>query len=129
MANAYLNLYMDNPTAGDTDGTAVSTGDGDTPLQFILDASQNEVATKTVALRCETDYQTSTDTTVSIINDTNNRWSLSLDETEWSSSITISSTIDDTNTIFYVKASSSSSEEPSNDTSVKIRVSTKIEAV
>ena len=43
MANIFLNLYKGNPTAGGTDGTAISTGDNIAPLTFTLDAAQNEV--------------------------------------------------------------------------------------
>ena len=127
MANAYLNLYMGDPTEGDTDGTIVSTNDGGTPVSFTLNAAENEVKTQTLAVRCEEGYQTVGDTTISIVNDTNSRWSLSLDDEEWSSSVTITDTIYGENVTFYVRASSSSLESPSNDTSVKIRVSTQIE--
>ena len=129
MANIYLNAYMGSPTADGTDGTIISTGDMTAPLSFVLDASQNETKTATLALRAGSGYETTGDTTVAITNDTNSRWQLSLDGTAWSDTIIISSTIDDTNFLFYVKASSSSTENPGNDTSVKINVSTKIVAV
>ena len=129
MANAYLNLYMGDPTEGDTDGTAVSTGDNSTPLTFTLDASENEVASDTVALRCETGYQTVTDTTITMVSDTSNHWALSLDGVNWSSSVTITDTIVNSNVTFFVRASAVSTENPSNDTSVKINIQTKIAAV
>lgn len=127
--NAFLNIYMNAPTEGGTDGTAVSTGDMTAPLSFTLDATQNEVASDTIAVRCESGYQTSSDTVISVVSDTSNFWALSLDGANWSTSVTFTDTIVTTNHIFYVKASSSDSELPHNDTSVKLRVQTVIAAV
>ena len=129
MANAYLNAYMNNPTAGGTDGTIISTGDNSAPLTFILDASENEVSSQTVALRCETGYQTITDITISIVSDTSNHWALSLNGTNWSNSVTITDTVVNSNVTFIAKASATDTEELGNDSSVKINVRTKIAAV
>ena len=42
MANPYINIYKDNPTAGAKDGTAVTMGNSYTaPIKFTLDAEQN----------------------------------------------------------------------------------------
>ena len=128
MANSWLNLYKGSPTSGGTDGIAVSTGDNSAPLTFTLDAALNEVASDTVALRCETGFKTASDTSVTIMSDTANHWALSLDGTNWSSSITIASSISTVNSNFYVKAGATSSETPKNDYGVKIRVQTKIAA-
>lgn len=129
MANAWLNLYKGSPTSGSTDGIAVSTGDNSAPLTFTLDAALNEVASDTVALRCESGFETASDTSVTIMSDTSNHWALSLDGSNWNNSIVITDTVVATNTTFFVKAGASSSENPSNDSSVKIRVRTKIAAV
>jgi hypothetical protein len=129
LANAWLNLYKGNPSSGGTDGTAISTGDNTAPITFTLDASINEIQSDTLAVRCEQGYCTSTDTTISVASDTGNHWSLSLDGTNWSTSITIANTISTVNSNFYVKAGATSSEYPSNDTNTKIRVQTKIAAV
>ena len=126
--NSFLNLYKNNPTAGGTDGTVVSNGDNSAPLTFILDATLNETQSDTIALRCESGYQTATDVTISAASDTNNHWAFSLDGNNWSDSITITDTITTTNKLFYVQANSSNSELPQNDDSVKIRVQTKISA-
>lgn len=128
VANAYLNAYT-GATAGGTDGSLISTGDGSAPLTFTLDASKNEVASDTVALRCEQGYQTIFDTTLTVVSDTANHWALSLDGTNWSNSIVITDTIVNTNTTFFAKASAVDTESPSNDTSVKINYQTKIAAV
>ena len=130
MANPYINVYMNNPTAGGTDGTAVSIdGDNTAPITFTLDASQNESKTQTLAIRTGTGYTTSGDTVISDSGDTNDRWKLSLDGTNWADSITITTAITATNTIFYVKASAADTESPQTDRSVKINVQTTITAV
>ena len=129
MANPYLNLYRNNPTAGGTDGTALSTGDMTSPLTFILDASISESASDTLAIRCESGFQTCSDTLITDANDTSNHWTYSLDGTNWADSIVITDTIVATNFLFFVNATSSSSENPVNDTSTKIAVTTLIAAV
>ena len=113
MANTWLNLYKGSPA----------------PLTFTLDAAGNDVQSDTVALRCESGYCTATDTTVSAASDTANHWAFSLDGTNWSDTVIIASTVSTVNSNFFVKASATSSENPSNDSSVKIRVRTKIAAV
>ena len=128
MANQWLNLYKGSPTSGGTDGTAISTGDNTAPLTFTLDASINDAQSDTVALRCESGFFTSTDTTISAASDTGEHWAFSLDGTNWSSSVTIANSISTVNSNFYVKANASSSETPKNDSGVKIRVQTKIGA-
>lgn len=65
MANPYINVYMNNPTARSTDGTAVSTGDNTTPISFVLDASQNESKVQKCAIRTESGYITTGETTIS----------------------------------------------------------------
>lgn len=130
MANAFINLYGGNPTAGETDGTIISTDGSQTaPLVVTLDASQNEVKTVKLAIRCESGYQTTGNTIIQDNNDTNDRWKFCLTENgTFDDSITISNVISDTNTIFYAQVSSSNSESPARDTSVSIRVNCTIEA-
>lgn len=131
MANAYINIYKNNPTAGGTDGTAVSTdGAYTSPVTVTLDAAQSESKKVKLAIRCETGYNTSGNTVISDNGDTNDRWKLCLTENgTYTDSITISSTIDDTNTIFYAQASSVSTETPATDRTVSLRVATTILAV
>ena len=132
--NAYLNLYMSNPTAGGTDGTAISLGDTETaPLSVTLDASTNEAKILKVAIRCESGFQTVGNTTIGFTGTSAAKWSIAADSSyadataaaaaTYSSTLTISSAIGTTNTIFWVKASSSSDETPGSDTSVNITVS------
>lgn len=131
MANPYINLYMNNPTEGGTDGTAISTdGTQLNPLTVTLDASKNESKKMKLAVRCEEGYQTSGAATISDYNDTNDRWKFSLtEEGTYSDTIIIASTIDSVNTIFYAQASSDSSENPTRDVSVQIKTTAVIAAV
>ena len=129
MANAYLNIYNNNPTAGGTDGTAISTGDFSNPISFSLDASQSETKTQALAIRTESGYIAASGTTISDVNDSSDFWKLSLDNSSWSDTIVFSDTITATNTLFYIKASSESTETPQTDRSVSFRVTAKIEVV
>lgn len=130
MANAFINLYTGNPTAGSTDGTIISEGGAQTaPLVVTLDASQNESKKTKLGIRCESGYQATPGTVIQDYNDTNDRWKFCLTENgTYSDSITIGGGIDTGNSIFYAQASSSSLESPSRDTSVAIRVNCTIEA-
>lgn len=131
MANPYINLYMNNPTAGGTDGTAISTdGTYTSPLTVSLNAANNESKTVKLAIRTETGYATTGNTTISDNGDTNDRWKLCLTENgTFTNSITISNTVTSVNTVFYAKASSVSTETPSTDRSVSLRVAATIVAV
>lgn len=132
MANPYINLYTNNPTAGATDGTAISTdGTYTAPFTVTLDASTNESKIIPLGIRTESGYIVASDTTISDSGDTNDRWKFSLtSDTGWADSITLASdTVTSLNTIFYVKASSDSSESPQSDRSVSFQVSTLIQTV
>lgn len=131
MANSFINLYGGNPTAGDTDGTIISTDGAQTaPLVVVLDASQNEVKKTKLAIRCESGYQATPNTVIQDNGDTNDRWKFSLTENgTYADSITLANSIGSVNSIFYAQASSSSLESPTRDTSVSIRVNATIEAV
>ena len=131
MTNNYINLYMNNPTAGGTDGTAISTdGAYTSPLTVSLDASINESKTVKLAVRTESGYTTSGNTTISDSGDTNDRWKLCLTENgTYTDSITISSLITNANVVFYAQASSASTETPQTDRSVSLRIATTIAAV
>lgn len=131
MSNAYINVYKGNPTAGGTDGTAVSTGGTYTePITVALNASEAETKKVKLAIRCETGYTTVGDTTISDSGDTNDRWKLCLTENgTYTDSITITSAIDTTNTIFWARVSSATTENPGTDRSVSLAVSATITAV
>lgn len=129
MANAYLNLYMNNPTAGATDGTAVSTGgDFTAPISFKLDASENESKTVKLAVRTEAGYIAS-GVSIADQNDTNDRLKLCLTEGgEFTDSISIGS-VSAVNTIFYARASSADTENPQTDRSASFKATAVIASV
>lgn len=124
MSNAYINIYKNNPTAGGTDGTAVSTdGAYTSPITVTLDAANNESQTVKLAIRTEAGYTTTGSTTISDNGDTNDRWKLCLTENgTYTDSITISSAITNANTIFFAKASSVDTETPTTDRSVSLHM-------
>lgn len=124
MANPYINIYKNNPTAVLTDGTLVSTdGDFTSPINFVLDATQNESKILKLAIRTEPGYVTTGDVTISDQNDINDRLKLSWTENgTFADSITSGEEITAVNKIFYAKGSSVSSERPQTDTSASFKV-------
>ena len=130
---AYYHIYKNNPTAGGTDGTQVSESTGLNPISVTLNATNNEESIPIkLAIRCETGHQTVGDCVISITGTTSLKWALSLDNVTWNtygSSLTISSTINNTNIIFYSKAKASSDEIPNNDNSVDFQISATIGVV
>ena len=129
MANAYVNVYKDNPTESGTDGTAVSTGGTYTsPISFTLDASQNESQTVKLAIRTESGYVYN-NATITDVGDTNDRMKLCKTENgTFTDSITFEQ-ITATNQIFYARASSANTENPQTDRSVSFNVSGELAAV
>ena len=126
MANSYINIYKNNPTENGTDGTALSSDGAFTaPLSVELNAANFETKVVKLAIRTESGFQTSTDTTIADSNDTNDRWKFSLTEDgTFEDSITISDTITATNKIFYAKVTSATTEVPGTDRDVSIKVTT-----
>lgn len=129
MANPYINIYKDNPTAGITDGTAVSMGNSySAPIHFSLDAEQNESKTVKCAIRTEAGYLAQ-EVTLSDLNDGNDRYKLcKTEDGEFTDTITFDE-VATVNLIFYVKASSADTEQPQTDRSVKLRYQGKLVAV
>lgn len=125
MANPYINIYKNNPTAGLTDGTLVSTdGEFTSPINFVLDATQNESKILKLAIRTEQGYVTTGEVTISDVNDTNDRLKLSWTENgTFADSISTTDEITAVNKIFYAKGSSVSSERPQTDNSASFQVS------
>ena len=124
MANQYINLYMNNPTAGGTDGTAISLDGSQTaPLSVTLDASKSESKTVKCAVRCESGFMTSGFTTISFAGETAAKWSACDTENgTYASSLRISDAVTGTNRLFYIKAQTSPDEQPHRDTSVTINL-------
>lgn len=130
MANE-LKIYMNDPTEGQTDGTAISTdGTQLNPLTVNLDASINETKKVKLAARTDSGFITTKDATITALNDTDDRWKFSLTEDgTYSDTIIISAGIGSVNSIFYAQASSDSLESPKKDVSVKISAKSKVSAV
>lgn len=131
MANQYINIYNNNPTADAIDGSVVGSNRSEgNPVAVTLDASRNETKKIKLAVRCEEGYRTIENTIIQDAGDTDDRWKFSLAENgEFGDTITIAGSIGSVNTIFWAQASSDSLESPAKDTSVNIRLSTRIETV
>ena len=136
---ADIHLYKGTVTAGGTDGTLVSEEGAQTsPIEIgPLNATNNEVSTdQKLAIRCDTGFVTSGDTTITPTGTTAAKWALAPDDAgsagtygSYGAVLTVSSAIDATNTIFWAKAKATSDESPVNDVSVSLRVSAIIAAV
>lgn len=123
----YISLYKKNPTMGEKDGVQISeNGAMTSPLEVVLNASENEEKILTLAIRCADGYETIGETELSIENDTEDKWSISLDGADYSKSITITDIVKDTNILFYVKITSSNTEPPHSNKLVTIGCSTQI---
>lgn len=134
-ANPYMNLYAGTVTDGATDGDRIKLGAADTdpgvlPLTVALNASTSESKVVPVAIRCETGFETSGNVTISFQGTNAAKWTVcDTAAGTFASTLTISTTIGATNKVFYVKASSDTSENPANDTSVTIHAEAAIAAV
>lgn len=130
MANQ-LHIYYGNPTAGGADGTEASSGTELSPISVTLDASQAEAKAVKCAVRCDTGYYIEGDTTISFVGTNTAKWKVAADDNysdaaaalssaTWADTIALSG-VGSANTIFWVKAMSSTDENPQNDTSVDIQ--------
>ncbi len=128
-ASDYINIYTNNPTAGATDGTAVSqNGTFTAPINFTLDASENESQIAKLGIRTETGF-TASDVIIQDNNDTNDRLKLCLTQNgTFADSISVGS-VSAVNTIFYARASSVDTENPQTDRSASFKVSGMIASV
>ena len=126
----HLRLYMNNPTADSVDGTEISSGDDTLPLNVVLNATQAEAKAVKVAVRCDTGFLIDGDTDIYFEGTNASKWNCAVDNgytdaanalnfADWQSSITLSD-VAATNTIFWVKATSSADEEPQNDRTVDL---------
>ncbi|AEG14684.1 hypothetical protein Desku_1097 [Desulfofundulus kuznetsovii DSM 6115] len=134
---AFIHVYMNNPTAGGTDGVLVSEGTEANPITVgPLNATENEESAPIkLALRCETGYKTSGTVTVQPVGTKADKWALAPDVAgapgtwqAYGAALTIEDVISDTNYVFWAKARATSDEPPQNDTSVDIQVQAMIVA-
>ena len=125
-----LHIYMNNPTAGSTDGTEVSSGTELAPISVLLDAGKGEQKAVKCAVRCESGFHIDGALTIKFVGDHADKWKVAMDNkytaqtalesADWKDSIALSD-VADKNTIFWVKALSSADEQPQQDTSVDIQ--------
>ena len=125
-----LHIYMNNPTAGSTDGTEVSSGTELAPISVLLDAGKGEQKAVKCAVRCESGFHIDGTLTVKFVGEHADRWKVAsnngytvdtaLESADWKDSIALSN-VADKNTIFWVKALSTADEAPQQDTSVDIQ--------
>ena len=125
-----LHIYMNNPTAGSTDGTEVSSGTELAPISVLLDAGKGEQKAVKCAVRCESGFRIDGTLTVKFVGDHADKWKAAtdnkytaetaLESAEWKDSISLSN-VADRNTIFWVKAISTADEKPQQDVSVDIQ--------
>ena len=139
-----IKIYKNNPTAGGTDGTLVSSGTGLNPIESgaikVPAAGYQEGSWIKLAVRCDTGYETVEDSSrharISIIDSTKvTMWQLAHDNNgqpgtaeDWGEPLDFLTKIGATNTIFWARARVASTEEPANDTSVDIQVAATIGA-
>ena len=125
-----LHIYMNNPTAGSTDGTEVSSGTELAPISVLLDAGKGEQKAVKCAVRCENGFHIDGALTVKFVGDHADKWKVALDNkytaetvldsAEWKDVISLQN-VRETNTVFWVKAVSTADEKPQQDTSVDIQ--------
>ena len=125
-----LHIYMNNPTEGGKDGTEVSSGTELAPISVLLDAGKGEQKAVKCAVRCESGFHIDGELTIKFIGDHADKWKVAsnngytaetaLESAEWKDVISLQN-VRDTNTVFWVKALSTTDEVPQQDTSVDIQ--------
>jgi hypothetical protein len=133
-----IKIYKGAVTAGQTDGTLVSSGTGLNPIESgaikVPASGHAEGNWIKLAVRCDTGYETVEDSSrharISIIDSTKvTMWQLAPDNNgqagtpqDWGEPLDFLTKIGATNTIFWARARVASTEEPANDESVDIQV-------
>jgi hypothetical protein len=139
-----IKIYKNNPTAGGTDGTLVSSGTGLNPIESgaikVPESGYAEGNWIKLAVRCDAGYETVEDSLrharISIEDSAGvTLWQLAPDNAgsagtpeDWGDPLDFLTKIGDTNTIFWARARVASTEEPANDESVDIQVAATIGA-
>jgi hypothetical protein len=144
MAESKIKIYKNNPTAGGTDGTLVSSGTGLDPIESgaikVPESDHADGNWIKLAVRCDPGYETVEDSSrharISIVDSEKvTMWQLAPDISgqlgppqDWGEPLDFLTKIGATNTIFWARARVASTEEPANDTSVDIQVAATIGA-
>jgi hypothetical protein len=144
MAESKIKIYKDNPTAGGTDGTLVSSSTGLNPIESgaikVPESGYAEGNWIKLAVRCDAGYETVEDSSrharISIEDSAGvTLWQLAPDNAgnagtakDWGEPLDFLTKIGATNTIFWARARVAHTEEPANDESVDIQVAATIGA-
>ena len=144
MAGSKIKIYKNNPTAGGTDGTLVSSGTGLDPIESgaikVPESGYAEGNWIKLAVRCDPGYETVEDSSrharISIVDSAKvTMWQLAPDNNgqpgtaeDWGDPLDFLTKIGATNTIFWARARVAHTEEPANDESVAIQVAATIGA-
>ena len=125
-----LHIYTNNPTEGGKDGTEVSSGTELSPISVLLDAGKAEEKAVKCAVRCESGFHIDGVLTIKFIGDHADKWKVATDNdyttdtvltaADWKDEIALSG-VGTVNVIFWVKATSSSDEQPQSDVSVDLQ--------
>ena len=125
-----LHIYTNNPTEGGKDGTEVSSGTELAPISVLLDAGKGEQKAVKCAVRCESGFHIDGVLTIKFVGDHADKWkaainngytvNTALESAEWKDEIALSG-VGTVNVIFWVKATSSSDEQPQSDVSVDLQ--------
>ena len=125
-----LHIYMNNPTEGGKDGTEVSSGTELAPISVLLDAGKGEQKAVKCAVRCESGFHIDGALTIKFVGDHADKWKVAMDHNyttdtvltaaDWKDEIALSG-VSTVNVIFWVKAMSSSDEQPQSDVSVDLQ--------
>ena len=125
-----LHIYTNNPTEGSKDGTEVSSGTELAPISVLLDAGKGEQKAVKCAVRCESGFHIDGTLTVKFVGDHADKWKVAMDHNyttdtvltaaDWKDEIALSG-VGTVNVIFWVKATSSSDEQPQSDVSVDLQ--------
>jgi hypothetical protein len=139
-----IKIYKGAVTAGQTDGTLVSSGTGLDPIESgaikVPAAGYQEGSWIKLAVRCDNGYETVEDSSrharISIVDSAKvTMWQLAPDNSgqagtpqDWGEPLDFLTKIGATNTIFWARARVAYTEEPANDASVDIQVAATIGA-
>ena len=139
-----IKIYKGTVTAGQTDGTLISSGTGLNPIESgaikVPESGYAEGNWIKLAVRCDTGYETVEDSSrharISIVDSTKvTMWQLAPDNSgqagtpeDWGEPLDFLTKIGATNTIFWARARVAHTEEPANDASVDIQVAATIGA-
>lgn len=125
-----LHIYTNNPTEGSKDGTEVSSGTELSPISVLLDAGKGEQKAVKCAVRCESGFHIDGTLTIKFVGDHADKWKVAMDHNyttdtvltaaDWKDEIALSG-VGTVNVIFWLKATSSSDEQPQSDVSVDLQ--------